>query len=272
MSLPRNLWFLCRHPRALPPLLTGARFRDLVHREDLARLGIAVTAAEARGLSEAHLSVRVVKLLRERLGDSPPRTFLDVGAAHGGYSLAALFAFPGIRAFAFEPLPDVFAVLRESVRRRSDLTAFNFALGPENSRQTLHRSRSTGSSSFLEMNPAHEEHFPGTGNEGTEEVEVRALDDLVAEGEIELTGPTLMKIDVQGFEDRVFAGAKATLDQVDALIVEMSLTGLYEGQILMPELTAKIEARGFAYQGPFTEGRSVKTGEVVQVDGLFTRR
>ena len=271
MSFLRNLRWLVRHPSSALPLLTGSRFADLVLRADLRRIGIDLGTKEATGLAAAHLSIRVVELLRERFVDAPPQTLLDVGAAHGGYSLAAVLAFPGVRVYSFEPLPDVFATLKATAVRREGITPLPLALGAADGRETIHRSESSGSSSILPMRETHEKHFPGTGTVGAEEIEVRTLDGLVAAGEVDLTPPVLMKIDVQGFEDRVLAGAEASLSKIDALIVELSLTELYEGQQLLPELRSWIENRGFTFQGNFTEGRSATTNELVQVDALFIR-
>ncbi len=271
MSFLRNLRFLLRHPDTLAPLAAGAKLPDLALREDLRRSGIELDLECARGLSDAHLAVRVVELLREKFAGHPPRTVLDVGAAHGGYSLAAVLAFPGVRVFSFEPLPDVFRTLAATAAARSGITAFPFALGEVEGRETIHRSGSTGSSSILEMREEHEAHFPSTGAIGEEEIEVQTLDGLVAAGDVELTPPVLMKIDVQGFEDRVLRGAEQTLPKIDALIVELSLKRLYEGQRLLPELRPFIEERGFTFRGHFTEGRSRTTNEIVQVDALFRR-
>jgi FkbM family methyltransferase len=274
MSVPllRNLRWLLRHPGSLVPLLSGARFADLVRVDELRRLGIDAGPAGARGLAASHLSVGVVARLVEVFGDDPPLTFLDVGAAHGGYSAAAVLAFPDVHAVAFEPLPDVFAVLEETAAARGRITALPLALGDTDGRQVIHRSASTGSSSLRSMCEEHERHFPGTGTVGTEEIEVRTLDGLVAAGEVELTPPTLLKIDVQGFEDRVLAGAERTLPRIATIIVEVSLTELYEDQPLLPEVRSWLEERGFEFEGPFTEGRSVTTDEVVQIDALFRRR
>ena len=89
-----------------------------------------------------------------------------------------------------------------------------------------------GSSSLAAMLPSHEAAFPGSEVVREEPVEVRRLDDLVREEEIALRPPVLMKIDVQGYEDRVIEGAGAVMDRIDTMIVEMSLVSLYEGQIL----------------------------------------
>jgi len=262
--------WLLRRPHQAVHLLRGVSLRDLVLREDLRRAGRPVSVAGARGLGAARLNVALVDRLA-RAFPEPPRTILDVGAAHGPFAVAATLAFPGVRVLAFEPLPEVFRVLQAAAARRPGVRAFPFALGGEDGTAPLHVSPNTGSSSIAPMLAAHEEAFPGTAVVREETVEVRRLDSVVREEGLELEPPVLMKIDVQGTEDRVLAGAEATLPRIDALIVEMSLRPLYEGQALEPELRARIEDAGFVRVGRFDEIVAPGSGEVVQVDGLFRR-
>ena len=65
MSFLRNLRFVVRHPDCLVPLATGEKLPDLALRADLKRLGIDLDVRAARGLSDAHLAVKVVELLRD---------------------------------------------------------------------------------------------------------------------------------------------------------------------------------------------------------------
>ena len=257
--------WLVRHPGALIGLARGVALRDLILRDDLARLGHPRSVDACRGLAETRLHVGVVRRLSETLGATPPRTLLDVGAARGSFSTAAALAFPGVRAYAFEPLPEEFAVLRRHVRH-----AFPFALGAREEVATIHVSANPGSSSLARMLDAHVEAFPGTQTVREQRITVRRLDDVVAEGDLKLTPPVLLKIDVQGAEDLVLRGATATLRRVDAIIVELSLEPLYEGQLLADELTSRLAALGFRRDGTFNELRTA-AGRVVQVDGLFRR-
>lgn len=245
--------------------------RDLILREDLRRIGCDISLPGSRGLAEAHLNVAVVERLRRCLSGLPPATLLDVGAAYGQFSLAATLAFPGLQVHAFEPLPEEFEVLERTLRRLPGAVAHPVALGDGEATLALHRSRNKGSSSLLRMLPAHTDAFPGTECDGTVLAKVHTLDDVVATTPIALRHPVLLKIDVQGFEDRVLRGARRTLQLVNALIVEMSLVHLYEGQILFAPLKDLIEASGLIYAGEFDRVVSPVTGEVLQIDGLFRR-
>ncbi len=260
-----------RHPWSLGGLLSGCSLRDLVLRDELGRHGVQVSVQDARGLGLADLSVDLVLRLQRHLGARQPRTVLDVGAEFGRFAVASGLVFPGCRVFCFEPLATSFARLARSLVLRDNMTPFPFALGDQDGSVTIHRSQNPGSSSLLPMKELHTRQFPGTREVGREVVEVRRLDDLVASGDVVMEPPVILKIDVQGFEDRVLAGAKTALQTVDVIIVEMSLVPLYEGQMLFPEVRTQLEASGFSYAGEFDEIRSAVTGEVCQVDGFFIR-
>jgi FkbM family methyltransferase len=269
-ALKYAYWCL-RHPRDLAGLARGASLRDLVLRSDLVRLGIRVPYGEARGFAEASFKATLVPLLREALRDAAPATVLDVGAQYGQFARAAAIAFPGCRVVAFEPLRASIERLRRAVGHRPDIQVLEFALGDRDGEEILHVSRNPGSSSVLRLEAAHVRAFPGTEIAREERIRVRRLDTLVNAGEVRLDRPVLMKVDVQGFEARVFEGCGTALDRVDALIVEMSLVALYAGQPLLADVRRLLESRGLRYAGEFDRVVSPVTGDVVQVDGLFLR-
>jgi len=268
----KALRWIARHPGATLALARGSNLRDLILREDLRRMGIDLRREDARGLGESRLNVDVVRRLRARFEGAPPRTLIDVGAAHGGFSAAACIAFPDLaRAYAFEPLPDVYETLARASAGRPQVRTFPFALGAREETARIGRSRNTGSSSLLRMLPAHAAAFPGTEVVSEEDVRVRTLDGVVRDKGLDLPRPVLMKIDVQGFEPEVLEGARETLPQTDALIVETSLELLYEGQELHEQIHARLVSEGFRQEGEFGRLVSPRDGRVVQTDALFRR-
>ena len=56
---------------------------------------------------------------------------------------------------------------------------------------------------------------------------------------------TLLKLDVQGFEDQVLAGAAESLEKISAILIEVSLVPLYKGQKSYLEILGELRARGF---------------------------
>jgi FkbM family methyltransferase len=263
----RWAFWLSRHPRRLRAVACGENPRDLLLREELSEFGVHRSPVDVRGLARSHVSAKLVSRLLRHLRDLRPRALIDIGASTGSFSVAAHLAYPGIRIVAFEPLPPSFVVLRETLSRIPEASALPMAVGDSDSTTLLHQSGNPGSSSLRPMLPAHVEAFPGTTVQETVRVRVAPLDALNLQ---DLPRPVLMKIDVQGFEDRVLKGARKTLGTVNAVIVEMSRVPLYEGQSLEPAVTATLLGAGFRREEDFDEIRD-KDGRVLQVDGYFLR-
>jgi hypothetical protein len=73
---------------------------------------------------------------------------------------------------------------------------------------------------------------------------MRKLDSLLAEREWQ--GPFGLKIDVEGFEDRVIAGAESLLASTQFVVAEVSLTPRFEGALLSGEFIGLMRQHGFA--------------------------
>ena len=103
---------------------------------------------------------------------------------------------------------------------------------------TLNVSGNSESSSVLQMLDRHVRGAPASRYVQTEQVPLRRLDSF-RETLALTTEPSLLKLDVQGYEeDQVLEGATKTLEAVNAIECELSLASLYQGQ---PSLTAMVE-------------------------------
>lgn len=132
----------------------------------------------------------------------------------------------------------------------------------------MHRNDYSQSSSLLPMAELHKRAFPETRHSTPETVQVKRLDDVVADLRIER--PALLKIDVQGFEAKVIAGATETLKLADVIIVETGVEALYEGQALFDDVYRMLYDRGFRYRGNHNQLLSPDDGRVLQADAFFT--
>ena len=121
------------------------------------------------------------------------------------------------------------------------------------------------------MLKAHAEAAPESIYIGTEEAPVYTLDKLFEQLK-RPKGKMLLKIDTQGYESQVLAGAKEILPAVEGIYLEMSLTPLYEGQVLYGELYQTILEAGFEFWGASPGFGNEETGRVLQVDGSFFRK
>jgi hypothetical protein len=85
-------------------------------------------------------------------------------------------------------------------------------------------------------------------------------------------GLTFLKIDVQGFEKQVLAGAKSTIDDhCVGMQLELSFMPLYEGSMLIREALDLVYSLGFTLTGLLPCFMDARNGRMLQADGVFFR-
>jgi FkbM family methyltransferase len=197
-------------------------------------------------------------------------TVLDVGANYGHYA-AGLRAqgFAG-RIVSFEPVAAAFAGLSQRASSDPNWQCYELALGDEDAERTIHVSADTTSSSLLTPAEAYTEASPRLSFVREETVPTATLDGL--RGRLFDAGDSLfLKLDVQGFELEVLKGAERTLGQAVGLECELSLALVYEGQALFSDVISHLADRGFQLRALDPVFLHAVTGELLQLDGLFTR-
>ena len=143
----------------------------------------------------------------------------DVGANLGLYTkLFAERAGAKGRVVAFEPAPECFASMQESLAGQANVTLMNQALGDAEGQ--------LGLSMAEDARGATHTFAPGASGARVVQVPVRRGDDVVAQG---APPPQVIKIDVEGFEEEVLAGLVKTLQRQDcrSVLIEVHF-GLLE--------------------------------------------
>jgi FkbM family methyltransferase len=196
-------------------------------------------------------------------------TVIDVGANRGQFAVFAARRFPRATLICFEPLPGPRAQIRRAVPDATRLRLLDVAIGSVAGEAEFHVSAADDSSSLLPIGQRQRVVFPGTEELSTMTVQVRRLDDVLAADE--LTGPTLLKVDVQGGELAVLQGAQQLLASVDAVLIEASFVELYAGQALIDAVWQELRNQGFSCRGIWSPTYGPQ-GECVQGDLLFARR
>lgn len=200
------------------------------------------------------------------------QTVLDIGANRGQFAREARSFFPSAEIHCFEPLPDMLVELQELKTRTHDsnLIIHPGALGAKNEmvEMFLHTEHPP-SSSLLRTTRECEMYFPKVTEQRTISVQVQRLDDILAA--YTLISPVLMKMDVQGFEESVLKGASNTMLVVDAIIIEISLDGLYEGQPSFFDIVSILRKFDLEYAGNLDQTLN-SDGHVIFLDAVFRRK
>lgn len=189
---------------------------------------------------------------------------LDVGANTGQYALGLRREGYDGHIVSFEPLYDAYASLCSHADR--NWNCHRVALGASEGRQVLHRARNSWSSSLRAITRAHVDAAPDAAFVSEEQVAVRTLDSFGYSGRIYL------KIDAQGFEREVLQSAAETLTSVVGIELELSIVQLYEGQALFGELLDWTYDHRFCPVSLTREFADPRTGEILQLNGIFARR
>lgn len=230
-----------------------------------------VRAANALGLDVVRLS-KTPKHSLLGLKRRPIATVIDCGANEGQFAALILREFPKAHIFCFEPLEEPFLELQGwASRHPGRVTCIQSALGDmEGEIAMLQSVDHTASSSMLASTRSLQESMPAMARTSTVSVPITTLDAAMNPYMQALQPEILLKLDVQGYEDRVLRGAPRLLSLARACIIEVCVDVLYENQARFPELVGILHDSGLEYAGNLEQfyGRD---GRVKWLDALFVR-
>ena len=167
------------------------------------------------------------------------KTLIDVGSNKGQFSLMTRKFFPNIMIHSFEPQIEILN-LQKKVLGTNNINYYNFALGREKKELELYITKRKDSSSVLRPILSNNKNY--IINE-KKKISVKKLDELLDFKSIEK--PSIIKLDVQGYELEVLKGSENTLDYIDYVIAEISSTEIYENQTQADELIKFLQSKSF---------------------------
>ena len=198
-------------------------------------------------------------------------TVLDIGANTGQFARELRDDIGYTQhILSFEPLSQVFKSLEKNAKNDRSWDVFNHAIGDAEEKLEINIAGNSVSSSLLNILPAHLESAPESGYIGKEVIQIKSLDAIF--GDLCKSAKNIyMKIDAQGFEDRVLKGAEKSLARINTVQVEMSLVPLYEGELSFSDMCMLMRGKGYtliAIENGFSDPAS---GQLLQIDGIFHR-
>jgi FkbM family methyltransferase len=184
------------------------------------------------GIHEPEETAAVRRVVRR--GD----TVVDVGAHIGWYTvLLADLVGPAGAVIALEPFPQSFGALEQNVARNGSahVTALRVAASDRSCTTTLGRQPDSDSGSVT---------IGHRGVEDLADVETRPLDEVLREtGEV-----ALLKVDVEGHEAQVLAGADEVLARTQHVLIELNERALTASGSSGSAIRALLRDAGFASQ------------------------
>jgi FkbM family methyltransferase len=173
---------------------------------------------------------------------------------------------------SFEPLSSAHEQLARNARHDPRWTvAPRLALGNRNCQTEIHVSRNSYSSSILPILPAHVAGEPDSQYVRVEQTPMRTLDSLIGDVIPADRMRIFLKMDAQGYEANILAGAEKLLERTVGAQMEMSLAPLYEGQASFRNLLDFMEQAQFEAYGFVPGFVDPGSGKMLQVDGVFFR-
>jgi len=218
--------------------------------------GLDVVRVSGQHTLRTHLSVILEEYRIDRV--------IDVGANEGGFgNLLRSIGFRG-EIYSFEPVSSAYQVLHETSSRDPRWHAYKLALGSCNKTATIHVSKFTQMSSFLEASTYGAQTWPNLKIDSDEDVEIRTLSECYRQGLVPDGGRVLLKMDTQGFDLEVFKGAMPMRKNIVCLLSELSLLKVYDGMPDFVESISMFRDSGFVVTGmfPITRNNLLSVNEV----------
>ncbi len=189
---------------------------------------------------------------------------VDVGANIGQFAFMIHSVVPDINVYSFEPDPKCFSLLEKTFSKHQiPGRCFPMALSREQGSSVLNVYESSANNSFLQRE----------GETPTDSTSVRCETLDAVSREFGAIKSVFLKIDVQGAELAVLAGAKRFLPLCQLVLVEVSLTSSYTGNAKIEEVFAALRAEGFVCREivDIYRGRNADKWGILEMDLLFHR-
>lgn len=176
----------------------------------------------------------------------PPHPIIvEAGAFTGSDSVKIATQWPEAQIHSFEPVPELFSLLREKTAPYKNITCYPLGLGTYNGTATLHLAQKptkiTQASSLLA--PKERLHDSPIIFTKTIEIPIITLDSWAAQYQIERID--LLWLDLQGMELAVLKTAPHIIKKIKTIHIEVATSERYTGQQLHHEVKDWLEKNNF---------------------------
>jgi FkbM family methyltransferase len=197
---------------------------------------------------------------------------VDVGGFVGTYGLEAREMGYRGEIISFEPIKASYEKLKANADKDPKWVCHNIGIGIKREELTINIAGNFASSSLLGMHKNHTDLAPDTAYQATETIKIKRLDEVITPEIAQQYQSIYLKIDVQGYELNVLAGATALLPYINVIQAEISFVPLYEQGPLYNEVISKLDELGFELFTILPELKDPKNGRLMQGEGIFVKK
>jgi len=150
-----------------------------------------------------------------------PKHIIDVGANRGNWTRTAIKYFPEARYTLVEPQDHLKIHIHDLLASNDKIQWINAGAGDKSGSMPMSIASRDDSSTFI----LTDRHGQPTGSQRTT-IPVKTLNEIVSSSSA--GPPEMVKIDAEGFDLKVLAGASDLLGKTDIFLVEAVVCGNYE--------------------------------------------
>ncbi len=198
---------------------------------------------------------------------------IDIGANTGQFAESLYdFGYKG-KVISFEPGSVAYKELLERSGKYPNWTvAEQCAIGAADGEIDINITDDSVFSSVLEIKDNFADSLPKAKIVKTEKVPIYAIDSIIDRYIDPSERNIVLKIDTQGYEKEVLAGAAKTIKRVKGIDIEIPFYAIYENtKFTFYDIIDLMKQEGFQPYSVNIEGVDLNTGRVNTIDGLFFR-
>lgn len=195
-------------------------------------------------------------------------TIVDIGSHNGQFALISKFIYKKAKIFSFDPLKSSKKKYQLLLKKKDGYHFYHCAIGPKNIFSKINITRSSDSSSMLDLTDKLTSIYKHAEKINEEKIKIRRLKNFLKKKDIKQ--PALLKLDVQGYEIEALKGCEDLLSCFNFIYIECSFVELYKGQPLYSEIKRWLESKNFTYVKKFNS-LFEKNKKIIQADFFFKR-
>ena len=125
-------------------------------------------------------------------------------------------------------------------------------------------------SNYLKPTPFLSQMYPNSVSTVQEKIKIHKFDSLFNEY-YQPGDKVFLKIDTEGYEKDVLAGAINSLEYISGLQLELSFKEHYQGELLFMNMVNFLLEKGFTLVALTPLYHNLKSGNILKADGIFWR-